>query len=260
MNYHRLMLEIEADIALLTINQPEKLNPLGPDTLDELTAAVTALEQDDAVKVVIITGAGEKAFVAGGDLAFMQTLNALEARTVARKAQQLFNAIENNRKIYLAAINGYALGAGCELAMACDLRIAAEEARLGQPEVNLGILPGWGGTQRLPRLVGKGKAKEMMLTGSMIDAREAERIGLVNRVTKKEELLPVTKKTAQQIAAKSQLAVRLIKEAVDNGLEMEINKAFAYEADLFALCFTGHDQKEGMRAFLEKRDPVWRDC
>lgn len=260
MTFNHLNLDINTSVALLTIDRESSLNALNPETLDELRCAVSALETNKAVKAIIITGRGRKAFVAGGDISVMQQLDALGARAIALKAQQLFNAIEFGSKVYIAAINGYALGAGCELAMACDIRIAAEEAQLGQPEVKLGIIPGWGGTQRLPRLVGKGKAKELMMTGRMISAREAERIGLVNQVTPQSELLHEARKMAQTIAAQSQLAVRFIKEAIDNGMEMEINKSFTYEADLFGLCFASQDQKEGMQAFLEKRQAIWKDC
>lgn len=259
MVFEHLIIEKSEAVALLTINREKALNALTPATLDELGTALERLERDTEVKVVVITGSGTKAFVAGGDIAAMQPLEAMAARDVAVKAQTLFNAIETGRKIYIAAINGYALGAGCELAMACDIRIAADSARLGQPEVRLGIIPGWGGTQRLPRLIGKGRAKEIMMTGRLIEAAEAERIGLVNRVVGAAELMAEARTTAAQIADQPQRAVRLIKEAVDNGMEMDIGRAFAYEADLFGLCFSGEDQKEGMKAFLEKRKPVWKD-
>lgn len=259
MNFINLKFETSDNITLLTINREETLNSLNSDTIDEMIEAVAKLEQDQEVKIVIITGSGQKSFVAGGDISTMQSLQAHEARAVAQKAQHLFNSIEFGKKIYIAAINGYALGAGCELAMACDLRLAAEEAKLGQPEVKLGIIPGWGGTQRLPRLVGKGKAKELMLTGRMVCAQEAERIGLVNQIIPRSELLAQARSLAQQIAANSQLAVRLIKEAVDNGIEMDIHRSFAYEAELFGLCFASNDQKEGMLAFLEKREAHWKD-
>jgi enoyl-CoA hydratase len=259
MSYHNLLLEISNRVALLTINRPKSMNSLNPQTLQDLAAMIAELQTNPKVKVIIITGAGEKAFVAGGDVAAMQPLGPQEARAVAQQAQQLFNAIEFGPKVVIAAINGYALGGGCELAMACDLRIVAVGAKLGQPEVNLGIIPGWAGTQRLPRLVGKGKAKELMFTGDMVGAEEALRIGLVNQVVPRAELLTVTRELAGKIAGKSQSAVRLIKQAVDNGLEMDIDRAFAYEAELFGLCFATADQKEGMRAFLEKRQPVWED-
>ncbi len=260
MSSQHLLVSSKDGIAILTINQPQTLNSLSPAMLSELAEQVAELQADSTVKVVIITGAGTKAFVAGGDIAAMQPLGPLEAREVVHKAQQLFNDIEFGKKIFIAAINGYALGAGCELALACDIRIAAEGAKLGQPEVKLGIIPGWGGTQRLPRLVGKGKAKELMLTGDMICATEAKEVGLVNQVVPAEQLLDSARAMAHKIAGKSQSAVRLIKQAVDNGMEMTIDKAFHYEAELFALCFATHDQKEGMQAFLEKRTPTWKDC
>lgn len=259
MQYENLIVQISNHVALLAINRPQALNSLNPATLNELELVIAALETDPQVKVVIITGAGKKAFVAGGDISVMQPLGPMEAREVARQAQKLFNAIEYSSKVMIAAINGYALGGGCELAMACDIRIAAETAKLGQPEINLGIIPGWTGTQRLPRLVGKGKAKQMMFTGDMVSAAEAEKIGLVNQVVAQTELLNVAQALAEKIASKSQVAIRLIKEAVDNGMEMEIGKAFNYEADLFALCFSTEDQKEGMAAFLEKRPANWQD-
>lgn len=260
MDNRNLLLDINDGIALLTINRPETLNSLSPGILEEFHEKITDLEKSTAVKVVIITGAGEKAFVAGGDIAAMQPLEPLQARQIAQKAQRLFNAIEFGSKIYIAAINGYALGGGCELALACDMRIAAERAKLGQPEVKLGIIPGWGGTQRLPRLIGRSRAKQLMLTGAMVSATESLRLGLVDRVVAEAELLPSARHLAEQIAGHSQLAVGLIKEAIDNGLEMDIHRAFAYEADLFGLCFSSHDQKEGMQAFLEKRPARWRDC
>jgi enoyl-CoA hydratase len=178
---------------------------------------------------------------------------------LALQAHRIYAAIERSPKPFIAAVNGYALGGGCELAMACDLRVAAETAKFGQPEVNLGVIPGFGGTQRLPRLVGKGRALELILSGEMIDAREALRIGLVNRVVAPEELLAETRQLARKIAAKGLVALRLCKEAVGNGLEMDLGKGCAYEAELFAFCFATSDQKEGMSAFLEKRPAVFSD-
>jgi len=233
---------------------------LNLETLEELKTYFTAVQTDPETKVVIVTGAGEKAFVAGGDISVMVPLDPMRARESARLAQSVLNLIEQGGKPVIAAVNGYALGGGCELAMACDIRLASETARFGQPEVNLGIIPGWAGTQRLPRLVGKGKALELLLTGDMIDAAEALRIGLANRVVPADQLLAEARTMAAKIAAKGQVAVRLCKEAVVNGLEMESLRAASYEADLFALCFATEDQKEGMRAFLEKRSARFKDC
>ena len=190
----------------------------------------------------------------------MQPLGPMAARRMAVSAQLLLNKIEYGSTVFIAAINGYALGGGCELALACDIRIAADSAQLGQPEVNLGIIPGWGGTQRLPRLVGSSRAKQLMLTGERISAAQAAQIGLVSEVVAAAGLLTRAQELAQTIAAKPKMALQLIKEAVNNGMEMDMNRAFAYEADLFGLCFATADQKEGMSAFLEKRQPNWRDC
>lgn len=260
MNYKNLIVEIENQIALITIDNPKTLNSLSLVTMDALLQLIADLQENPEVKVIILTGAGEKAFVAGGDIAAMQPLGPFEARAVAQKAQRLFNNIEHGKKIVIGAINGYALGGGCELAMACDIRIAADNAKFGQPEIKLGIIPGWAGTQRLPRLIGKAKAKELMFTGDMISAEEALRLGLANQVVPQGELLSAAREMAEKIAAKPQAAIRMIKEAVDNGLEMDISRAYAYEAELFGLCFATADQKEGMGAFLEKRTPEWKDC
>ena len=259
MTYQNLLVEVTNHVATLTINRPWALNALNLETLEELKDYFTAVQSDPETKVVIVTGAGEKAFVAGGDLSVMAPLDPMPARASARLAQSVLNLIEQGTRPVIAAVNGYALGGGCELAMACDIRIASEKARFGQPEVNLGILPGWGGTQRLPRLVGKGKALELLLTGEMIDAAEALRIGLANRVVPADQLLAEAQTMAAKIAGKGQVAVRLCKEAVVNGLEMESLRAASYEADLFALCFATEDQKEGMRAFLEKRSAHFKD-
>lgn len=255
-----LLIEKQDGIALVTINRPKALNSLNEPLLAALYEFLSGVENDTSVRVVILTGAGDKAFVAGGDIAVMQPLGSLAARDMALKAQAVFNAIEACPKPVIAAINGYALGGGCELAMACDIRIASDVAKLGQPEINLGIIPGWQGTQRLPRLVGKGKAKELIFTGNMVGAEEACRIGLVNQVVPAAGLIQSARAMAEQMAGKSLVALRLAKEAIDNGLEMESSKACRYEADLFGLCFSTADQKEGMGAFLEKRKPLFRDC
>lgn len=253
MEYRNLLIEISEGIAEVTINRPKALNALNEETLRELLCCFSGFRDDPSVKVVILTGAGEKAFVAGADIAAMQAMDAVAARDFARLGHRVLNAVEKLPQPVIAAVNGFALGGGCELAMACDIRLASENARFGQPEVNLGVIPGFGGTLRLPRLVGKGRAKELIFTGDMIDAREAHRIGLANQVYPSDALRDAAGKMARKIAAKGQVAVRLCKEAVDNGLEMDLDRAGCYEGDLFGLCFATADQKEGMAAFLEKR-------
>lgn len=248
-----LLLEKEGAVATITFNNPKALNALTVATFEELEQKLGELKQDAAVRVVILTGAGDKAFVAGGDIGHLGSLDTDSARDFALLAQRVIDKIEAFPKPVIAAINGYALGGGCELAMGCDIRIAADSARFGQPEVKLGIIPGFAGTQRLARLVGKGRAKELIFTGEMIDAEEACRIGLVNRVVAKEDLLTEARSLAMKMCDKSASAIRLAKEAIDNGLEMDFNRASRYEADLFALCFTTEDCKEGISAFLEKR-------
>lgn len=253
MQMNNLTCEKQNGTAVVTISRPKALNALNRETLEELLACFQMLEDDDAVVAVILTGEGEKAFVAGADISFMQQLNGLEGREFGKLGHRVMSAIEGFSRPVIAAVNGFALGGGCELAMACDFRIASENARFGQPEVNLGVIPGFGGTQRLPRLVGRGPAMELILTGDMIDAAEACRIGLVNRVVPLEQLLPECLGIAEKINQKGPLAIRLCKEAVATGLEMDIARACQYEADLFGLCFSSEDQKEGMQAFLEKR-------
>ncbi|BEH10643.1 enoyl-CoA hydratase-related protein [Geobacter sulfurreducens] len=259
MNGYHLLLEISEGIAVITINRPAAMNAMTPATLDELAEAVRRVNGTPEVRAAILTGAGTKAFMAGADIAAMRDMTPAQARDLARQAHLIYADIERSPKPFIAAVNGYALGGGCELAMACDIRLASENAKFGQPEINIGIIPGFGGTQRLPRLVGKGRALEMILTGEMIDAREAHRIGLVNRVVTQEELPEEARRLARAIAAKGMVAVGLCKDAVNNGLNMELAKACAYEAELFAHSFSTADQKEGMSAFLEKRPAVFRD-
>jgi enoyl-CoA hydratase len=253
MEFNNLLFEKSDGIATVTVNRPKALNALNEETIRELSRCFEGLENDGEVKVVILTGAGEKAFVAGADIAAMASLEAVAARDFALLGQKVLNTIEQLSKPVIAAVNGFALGGGCELALACDLRLASDNARFGQPEVNLGVIPGFAGTQRLARLVGKGRAKELLFTGDMVNAEEAWRIGLVNRVTAPAELLPAARTLAQKIAGKGTVAIALCKDAVNNGLEMDSDKGGRYEADLFALCFATADQKEGMAAFLEKR-------
>ncbi|MDU0460918.1 MAG: enoyl-CoA hydratase-related protein [Geobacteraceae bacterium] len=253
MDYINLLLEISGQIATITINRPHAMNSLTVQTLEELEHAFIAMGNDPGVRVILVTGAGEKAFVAGGDISYLANLGAVEARELALLAQRVYQRIEHCSKPVIAVLNGYALGGGCELALACDLRLASEKARIGQPEVNIGIIPGWGGTQRLPRLIGKGRALEMLFSGEMIDAREAWRIGLVNKVYPAESLMDEARALAGKISSKGALSIRFIKDAVQQGMEVDLQRANLREADLFALCFGGEEQKEGMSAFLEKR-------
>ncbi len=253
MEFKNLLVELSEGVALLTINRPKALNALNEETLNELEIAFAALADNDQAKCVILTGSGEKAFVAGADISAMQPMQATRAREFAKLGHRVMNTIEKLPKPVIAAVNGFALGGGCELALACDIRLAGENARFGQPEVNLGVIPGFGGTQRLSRLVGKGRAQELIFTGDMIDAQEAVRIGLANRAVPLSELLPTATEMAKKIAGKGLLAVGLAKEAVNNGYDMDQDRAGQYEADLFGLCFATEDQKEGMQAFLEKR-------
>ncbi len=248
-----LLVEKDGVLATITFNNPKALNAVTVDTFLALEKLLKELAEEVAIRVVILTGAGEKAFIAGGDIGHLATLDAEGAREFALLAQRVIDQIEAFPKPVIAAINGYALGGGCELAMGCDLRIAADTAKFGQPEVKLGIIPGFAGTQRLARLVGKGKAKELIFTGEMIDAAEACRIGLVNRVVARGQLLDETRALALKMCDKSSSAIKLAKQAIDHGLEMDFARAARYEADLFALCFTTDDCKEGVRAFLEKR-------
>lgn len=239
-------------VAVLTINRPDALNALSSEVLEEISGAFEALQQDEDVRVIIITGAG-RAFVAGADVAEMADLNMVEGRAFGNIGQELFRRIEKSEKPTIAAINGYALGGGLELAMCCDIRIASETAVMGQPEVGLGIIPGFSGTQRLTQIVGKGRAAQMILTTENIGAAEALSYGLVNKVTAPEALMDEALAMAGTIAAKAPLAVRWANSAIKRGLEVDLDSGIAIEADLFGMCFATEDQKEGMHAFLERR-------
>lgn len=253
--YQNISLEKQERIATLTVNRPHALNALNRDTLLEIRQAVFETASDDQTDILIVTGSGEKAFVAGADIAYMQDLNAVEGRRFGLLGQEVFRIIETLDMPTIAAVNGYALGGGCELAMCCDFRIASTKARFGQPEVTLGITPGFGGTQRLARLVGPGMAKQLLFTGDTINADEALRIGLVNQVVEPHQLLETAWATAKRILSNSPLAVRFCKTAVNEGLQTDIDRGMTIEADLFGMCFATLDQKEGMKAFLEKRSP-----
>jgi enoyl-CoA hydratase len=255
MSFDTLAVDTRGRIGWITINRPDKLNALNNTVLDDLDRAMDRLTVDDDVSVVVITGAGAKAFVAGADISGFRGLSVAQGRELARRGQQLFSRIESSRKPVIAAVNGFALGGGCELAMACHLRIAVSGARFGQPEVKLGLIPGYGGTQRLARLVGRGRALELLLSGGMIDAETARAWGLVNRVVEPAELQVAVQSLAEEILAVSPFAVARCLEAVGEGLDLPLEKALELEADLFGACFASEDMKEGVGAFLDKRPP-----
>ncbi|MGA2075247.1 MAG: enoyl-CoA hydratase-related protein [Terriglobia bacterium] len=253
MAFENLLYEKRNGIGYVTVNRPEKLNALNRRTMDELRECFEGIERDDEVRAVILTGAGEKAFVGGADINELGVQTPVQGKETSVRGQKILDLIEHLGKPVIAAINGYALGGGCELALACTIRIASENARVGQPEVKLGLIPGYAGTQRLPRLVGKGRALEMVLSGDPIGAAEAYRIGLVNQVVSAKDLIATAEKLAQKILANAPLAVKFALEAVNHGLEMTEAEGQFLEANLFGLCCTTADMKEGTRAFLEKR-------
>ena len=254
---NNIITEIDEGVGIITINRPESLNSLNRSMIEELTEEFLRLSDHSDVGVILLTGKG-KAFVSGADISEMVDLNPIEGREMMLKGHRLMNIIENMDKPVIAAVNGFALGGGCELAMACDIRIASEKARFGQPEVKLGITPGFGGTQRLPRLVGKGMAKYLIMTGELITADEALRIGLVERVVPAEELIGNSLKVARSIMAKAPIAVAVAKSTINNGLSLDMNSACMLEIESFTAPFSSDDKKEGMRAFLEKRSPVFQ--
>jgi len=272
-DHNNLTIEVENAIGTIAINRPDVLNALNTETLKELKTAAREMEANDAVKVIIVTGAG-RAFAAGADIAEMMPKTAIEGQEYGQLGQDSFSTFENLSKPVIAAVNGFALGGGCELAMSCDIRLASQGAKFGQPEVGLGVTPGFGGTQRLPRLVGRAKAKEMIFTGDMISADEAFRIGLVNKVVddrKRDEageillnekgkpvrdgtkLMVEAKELAGKITSNGAIAVSLAKRAINQGIEVDLKNGCALEAEIFGLCFSTADQKEGMKAFIEKR-------
>ena len=251
--FENILLEKKNSIAYVTVNRPKVLNALNMATMDELRAAFHDIRNDASVRVVILTGAGEKAFIAGADIGELAQNDAVTAKEYTHRGQSVLNLIENLGKPVIACINGFALGGGCEIAMACTMRLASESAKLGQPEVKLGIIPGYGGTQRLPRLVGKGIAMQLLLTGEMVTAQEAHRIGLVNEVVPAAELTPRAEAIAQKVIANGPLAVQYTMEAVNKGMETALAEGLYLEAVLFGVASATEDKKEGMAAFLEKR-------
>jgi len=253
MGYENLLYEVKEQIARVTFNRPNVLNALNRKTLEELGECLDAVRRDDTVRVLILTGAGEKAFVAGADINELAKRTPVDGKDFALFGQEIVHRLETLGKPSIAAINGFALGGGCEMALACTMRIASRNAKLGQPEVKLGILPGYGGSQRLPRLCGKGVAQEMILTGEMITADEALRVGLVNRVVEPAELLATAEGIAKKIIANAPLAVKYAMEAVERGMETPQEEGLFLEAALFGLCCATEDMREGTRAFLEKR-------
>jgi enoyl-CoA hydratase len=255
MSYETLKCEKRDGIGYVTVNRPEKLNALNQKVMNELGMCFADIQRDEEVKIAILTGAGEKAFVAGADINELAVQTPLQGKETSQAGQRVLRLIENLGKPVIAAVNGYAFGGGCELALACTLRIASENARLGQPEVKLGIIPGYAGTQRLPRLVGKGRALEMILSGEAVTAQEAYRIGLVNQVVAQKDLMAAAETLARKIMANGPLAVKLAMEAVNQGMEMTEEQGEFLEATLFGLCCTTADMKDGTRAFLEKRPP-----
>jgi len=258
MAYENILYEKKDKLGFVTLNRPKVLNALNVATMDELRRLILEIKHDDSVGAAILTGSGEKAFVAGADIKEFLELSPEGARRFSLAGQHVFRLIEKLGKPTIAAINGFALGGGCELALACSIRIASENAKLGQPELNLGLIPGYGGTQRLARLVGQGIAIELILSGKFVDAQEALRVGLVNKVTPPDKLMETCVEMAKGFVSKGALAVRYALEAIDEGIQVTLEEGSYIEANMFGLCFATEDMKEGVTAFLEKRQPNFK--
>jgi len=258
MGFENVILEADGGVAVITINRPKALNALNPATLSELGHCVADLAAAGDTRCAIVTGSGEKAFVAGADIAAMEKMSAAEGRAMALHGQAVMRQLEMLPFPVLAAVNGFALGGGMELAMACDIILAASSARFGQPEINLGIIPGFGGTQRLARRIGVGAARLLVYSGDMVSAEEARRLGLVDRVVEPADLMPEAHKLAAQLAAKAPLALKQAKAAINSGIEADLDTGCRYEAESFAVTFATADRREGMRAFLEKRSATFQ--
>jgi enoyl-CoA hydratase len=258
MAYENIIFTVEERVAVIKFNRPKALNAINPDVLKEMNSALDEIEADASIGALVLTGEGEKAFVAGADIAHMANLSPLQGLKFSRDGQDLLFRLEGLPIPVVACVNGFALGGGTEIAMACDFIYASEKAKFGQPEITLGIIPGFGGTQRLSRLVGKAMAKELCMTGGMINAQEARDIGLVNKVFPPEKLWEETMKTAKGMAAKGKVSMRGIKQSIDRGFDLDLRSGCYLEADAFALCTSSPDAKEGMTAFLEKRKPDFK--
>ncbi|MFH2056911.1 MAG: enoyl-CoA hydratase-related protein [bacterium] len=258
MEYQNIKTEVTGAVGKITIDRPKALNALNSETLSELSMAFSDFENGGEVRVCIVTGGGEKAFVAGADIGELKTYDMAGAKEFAENGHELFAMIENSPIVTIAAVNGFALGGGCELAMACDIRIASEKAKFGQPEVGLGIIPGFGGTQRLPRLVGKGRAKELIFTGRIIEAEEAMRIGLADAICPPDKIGEAAEALAGSIAGKGPQAIQFAKSAINTGLDLDLANGNRYEINTFAALFATADKEEGLSAFLEKRKPAFK--
>lgn len=258
MPYENIIFETDGSIAIIKFNRPKALNAINPGMIAEVDDVLNRIESDKKTKVLIFTGEGEKAFVAGADIAHMVQLSPIELRAFSKSGQDLLFRVERLPKPVIACVNGFALGGGNEIAMACDFIYASEKAKFGQPEINLGLIPGFGGTQRLSRLVGKALAKELCMTGAMISAREAKEIGLVSKVFAHEDLWPETLKTARSIASKGKVSLKAVKDCINRGFDVDLQDGCFMESDSFALCMSSPDGEEGMKAFLEKRTPDFK--
>ncbi len=258
MVYENIVFEVQDGVGVLTFNRPKALNALNARTLDEVNDVIERVLQDPDIRVLVLTGAGDKAFVAGADITQFQTMSPLQARYFAEMGQNVFFKLEHLPKPVIACVNGFALGGGCELAMSCDFIYASQKARFGQPEINLGLMPGFGGTQRLARMIGRAKAKELLMTGEMINAEQARELGLVARVLPAEQLFEETMKVARLLATRAPGILRSLKQVVNRGMDVDLKTGCALEAEAFGLCFGSRDAKEGVSAFLEKRKPEFK--
>jgi enoyl-CoA hydratase len=258
MKFENTLYEKSKGMATITINRPKALNALNKQALQEISARLDSAEEDDTVKVVVITGSGDKGFCVGLDLKFVKGINAVDGMNLSLLGQKLTKKIEELKKPVIAAINGYALGGGLELAMACDLRIASETAKVGQPELNVGLIPGWGGTQRLPRLVGRGIAKELVFTGKMIDAKTAEKLGLLNKVVPSEKVKSTVEEVADELMTKPPVGLQLVKQLINSSIEVALAKGLLQEAQAFGVLASTEDFDEGVAAFIEKRKPKYK--